>query len=241
MGLFSQRADRAWPKRSFDLVVAALLLILLSPFLVLCGVAVLLGGGPPILFRQERVGQCGRSFKIVKFRTMRSAPGADVTAAGDARVTAVGSILRWFKLDELPQLWNVLVGDMSMVGPRPELPRYVRGQMHAYRAILLLRPGVSDFASLIFRDEEEVLRRQLTQPAFYERVLLPRKLALARLYKQRRSLCVDLQLVVATACAIFLGSRSTRLLLGVRLYNKARGGIVEPVVHESEGGRMTAQ
>jgi len=178
---FSRRSISSWSKRCFDILVAAVLLPVLAPVMLVCAMAVLFGSGLPILFRQVRVGQHGRVFWIVKFRTMRAAPGADVTADGDPRVTRVGRVLRRFKLDELPQLWNVLIGEMSFVGPRPELPGYVRLHQRMYGRILDLRPGVTDWASVAYRDEEDVLLAHAREPRFYETVMLPRKLALARL------------------------------------------------------------
>src|SRR5439155_1537386 len=217
--------DGGWSKRSFDIVFAVVLSLLLAPVMVVCAGAVLLGDGFPILFRQKRVGQHGRPFWIVKFRTMRPAPGAEVTAAGDPRVTRVGQVLRRFKLDELPQLWNVLVGEMSLVGPRPEVPRYVSERGRVYRAVLMLRPGITDFASLVFRDEEELLSRRATEPGFYQQALLPRKVALARLYARRRSLLLDVRLLFATVCTLLGLERWTRRLILVRLYEKGRRGI----------------
>ena len=182
MAPLGRRWIASWSKRWFDILVVSVLLIVLAPVMLLCAMAVLLGSGFPILFRQKRVGQYGRLFWIVKFRTMRSAPGAEVTATGDPRVNRVGRVLRRFKLDELPQLWNVLVGEMSLVGPRPELPSYVALHRRMYARILDLRPG----------HERE--------PRFYDVVLLPRKLALARLYRRRQSLWLDVRLIGATAC-----------------------------------------
>jgi len=182
--------------------------------MLLCAGAVLASDGFPILFRQKRVGQHGRPFWIVKFRTMRPAVGAAVTAAGDPRVTRVGQVLRRFKLDELPQLWSVLIGDMSLVGPRPEVPQYVALNERAYHTILNLRPGVTDWASLIFQDEEEVLRAHAGERGFYEALLLPRKLALARLYVRRRNGVLDLGLVGATVFSLMGLTSVTRRVLG---------------------------
>jgi len=208
--------------------------------MLVCAGAVLFGDGLPIVFRQKRVGQRGRPFWILKFRTMRSTPGAEVTAARDPRVTRVGQLLRRSKLDELPQLWNVLVGEMSLVGPRPEIPRYVSDQGRAYRAVLRLRPGITDFASLVFRDEEELLSRRAAEPGFYQEALLPRKIAFARLYARRRSLLLDVRLLLATTCTLLGLERWTRRLIGMRLYEKGRSGI-EPNGHPPGVGRITAQ
>ncbi|HUF35642.1 MAG TPA: sugar transferase [Gemmatimonadales bacterium] len=211
----------AWGKRGADLILAGSLLLLLSPLIACCALAVRLAEGAPVLFRQERVGRGGREFAILKFRTMRRAPGPEITTAGDARITPLGRRLRRPKLDELPQLWNVLRGDMSLVGPRPEVPKYVRAEPRAFRAVTRVRPGMVDWASLIFRDEEAVLAAH-PAPGFYERVLLPRKLALARLYVRRTGPLLDLSLLAATLAAM-LGARSlARTLVGSGLYDRAR-------------------
>ncbi len=190
--------------------------------MLFCSTAIWIGDGRPLLFHQERVGQFARSFRIVKFRTMRAGIGPNVTVAGDARVTRVGRVLRRFKLDELPQLWNVLVGEMSLVGPRPELAVYVAMHQRAYRAVRDLRPGITDWASLIFLNEEELLRTHKMAPGFYEAVLLPRKLALARLYRRRRCGLLDVCLVVATACAAIGLARVSDAIVGRELVTRAR-------------------
>jgi lipopolysaccharide/colanic/teichoic acid biosynthesis glycosyltransferase len=195
-----------WPesrwKRAADALVAVIGGILISPVLATCALAVRLGDGPGILFRQVRIGRAGRPFTILKFRTMRTGTtGPLITASGDSRVTRVGHTLRRFKLDELPQLWNVVRGDMSLVGPRPELPVYVARQAEVFRRLGGMRPGITDWASLTFRDEEALMARHAAQPEFYTTVLLPRKLLLARLYRRHASPCLDLRLVLATIFA----------------------------------------
>lgn len=210
-------------KRLTDIAVSAFLLLVLTP--VLAGVAGLirLVDGPPVLFRQERVGRGGRPFHIVKFRTMRALPGAQVTVAGDPRITRLGALFRRTKLDELPQLWNVLLGQMSLVGPRPEVPLYVATAARAFRAIARLRPGITDWASLAFHDEERLLALAGTED-FYPRALLPRKLALARLYQRRRGWWLDLRLLAATACLVTGWRRGANGLAGPRLLVRARRG-----------------
>ena len=212
----------AWGKRGADLLASAALLLLTSPLLALSAGAVLLSDGAPILFRQERVGRGGRRFRILKLRTMRAAPGPEVTSAGDPRVTGVGRRLRGTKLDELPQLWNVLRGDMSLVGPRPEVLRYVTREPHAFREVTRLRPGMVDWASLVFRDEEAVLAAHAADPDFYARVLLPRKLALARLYLRHAGPGLDLRLLLATLATVLGAGGLARMLVGGRLWDKAR-------------------
>ena len=219
------RRAGGWLKRSFDVVTSLVLLVLLSPLLLLCGAAVWVADGWPVLFRHERVRRYGRRFHIVKFRTMDHTGGGDLTVAGDPRVTPTGRLLRRHKLDELPQLWNVLVGEMSFVGPRPEVARYVAMYARPYRTIHQLRPGITDFASLAFRDEEQLLYAHTADAGFYERVLLPRKLALARLYRRRYSWWLDARLMLATICtAPGLDSVAT-LLMGPVLARRARAGL----------------
>jgi len=188
-------------KRSFDVVVAALGLVAVSPVLLLLAAAVKLADGGPVFFCQERVGQGGRLFRIWKFRTMvvnAERLGLGVTRDGDARVTPVGRWLRKSKLDELPQLWNVLVGEMSFVGPRPELPRYVARYTESQRAVLQLKPGITDLATLAFRDEEELLARAADVETCYVGFCLPRKIELNLEYARRASLGRDVQIILRT-------------------------------------------
>jgi lipopolysaccharide/colanic/teichoic acid biosynthesis glycosyltransferase len=212
-------------KRLTDVVVATVALVGLAPILLLCGLAVRLLNGPPVLYRQERMGRGGRPFRIAKFRSMRVATGGLVTVAGDARITRLGRILRRWKLDELPQLWNVLVGEMSLVGPRPEVPQYVARYPRSFRALAALRPGITDWSSLIFRDEEQLLTQHATAPAFYEQVLLPRKLALGRLYHRCRSGLVDARILLATLVTLTGPAVLGRVLAGRHLVRRARCGI----------------
>jgi lipopolysaccharide/colanic/teichoic acid biosynthesis glycosyltransferase len=217
-----------WIKRTGDLAGATVLLAAFSPVLLASAAAVLAGDGRPVFFRQQRVGKRGRPFWIVKLRTMRNAvPGNAplVTAAGDKRITRVGRALRKTKLDELPQLWNVLRGDMSLVGPRPEVPLYVDRFPREFAPVLDLRPGLTDLASVIFRDEEGVLREHADEPDYYERVLLPRKIALARLYRRHWSVKLDIVVAMATACLILGSDRLASSVIGRATVARARRGI----------------
>jgi lipopolysaccharide/colanic/teichoic acid biosynthesis glycosyltransferase len=189
------------PKRLFDILVSALALILASPILLIAAIAVKLSSPGPILFRQKRVGRNFQPFWIYKFRTMVvDAPqrGAQITAGADPRITRVGRLLRKTKLDELPQLWNVLRGDMSFVGPRPEVPRYVEMFADDYMEILSVRPGITDPASLKFRDESEILGQATDPEAEYVQRILPEKIALAKQYIARSSLAYDVRLLCET-------------------------------------------
>lgn len=186
-------------KRALDVVLAGAGLLLLSPLLATVALAVGLSSPGPVLFRQERLGRGGRTFRILKFRSMRQgAAGPSVTAGGDGRVTRLGRLLRRSKVDELPQLWNVLVGDMSLVGPRPEVRRYADHFPADYRRILEVRPGITDLAAVEYRDEEALLAGAPDPEAVYLQVVLPAKIRLYHRYLAERSLRTDLRLILRT-------------------------------------------
>jgi lipopolysaccharide/colanic/teichoic acid biosynthesis glycosyltransferase len=182
-------------------VCAAGGLLLLSPLFAVLALLILVRDGRPVLFSQMRVGRHGVQFRIWKFRTMRAgSSGSAVTAAGDARITEIGARLRKFKLDELPQLFNVLRGDMSLVGPRPEAPEYVDGRSQIWQAVLQARPGITDLAALIYRDEESLLRASGDADRFYREGVLPAKLWLNLAYMRTRSFRKDMRLIWLTIC-----------------------------------------
>lgn len=189
-------------KRLFDLVLAASALLVLSPLLLAAGVAVRLDSTGPALFRQIRMGRGGRPFRILKFRTMTIAQAAEapsVTVADDPRVTRVGAFLRRSKLDELPQLVNVLRGDMSLVGPRPEVPRYVALYPPQLRDLILsVRPGITDDASIEFRNESDLLASAADPEKRYLEEILPRKLEIYARYARERSFGGDLRILLRT-------------------------------------------
>jgi lipopolysaccharide/colanic/teichoic acid biosynthesis glycosyltransferase len=189
-------------KRRFDLLVAALGLVLLAPILIFIALWIRLDSPGPALFRQQRVGRYGRLFRIHKFRTMIiDAPslGPPLTAANDARITRAGRFLRRHKLDELPQLFDVLAGNMSVVGPRPEVPQYVALYPPATRALVLsIRPGLTDEAAIRFHDESRLLAAGADPQAVYVNDILPRKLALYEEYVRNRSLGGDLTIIWRT-------------------------------------------
>jgi len=193
-------------KRAFDILSSAAGLALLSPLLVAIAVAVRLDSPGPVLYRGRRMGRYGREFYIWKFRTMvtgadRAGPG--ITVADDSRVTRVGRLLRRTKLDELPQLVNVLRGEMSIVGPRPEDPRYVALYTPEQRAqILSIRPGLTSPASVRFRDEEAALSGADWETAYVQQIM-PAKLALDLEYVQNASLLRDVGLIVRTVAALW--------------------------------------
>ena len=190
-------------KRLIDIVASALGLLLLAPLLLLVAVAIYLGSGRPILYSQDRVGRAFRRFRIWKFRSMRPHPeGSPITISGDKRVTRIGRLLRATKLDELPQLWNVLRGDMSLVGPRPELPEYVDLYRERYEKILTVRPGITDLASVLFRSEEDTLASSPDPLADYVNRVLPAKLELAEEYVRMQSLLLDFSILGRTMLAV---------------------------------------
>lgn len=192
-------------KRIMDVLGAALGLLVLSPVLVACAVAVKLSSPGPVFFRQERVGLHGRLFRIRKFRTMRVTDGSglQVTAAGDARITPVGSLLRRSKLDEMPQLIDVLAGNMSLVGPRPEVPRYMaQYPQQARERILSVRPGITDNAAIAFRDEERMLAASSDVERTYVEQIMPIKQRFYLDYVQHQSVAGDLAIIARTVWAI---------------------------------------
>lgn len=193
-------------KRLFDLVGAAVALLLLSPLLLAAALAVKLDSPGPVFFRQQRVGRGGVPFRIHKFRTMREgAPGLQITVGYDPRITRVGRWLRRTRVDELPQFIDVLQGTMSLVGPRPEVPRYVEFYPPELRErVLSVRPGITDPVSLAYADESELLARAADPEREYVEVLLPRKLQAAAAYAERATLWTDLG-VLLRSVGVLLG------------------------------------
>lgn len=188
-------------KRLFDITVAAAGLLVLSPLLAMVALLVRLTSRGPVFFRQERIGRGFRPFRIYKFRSMvKDAPklGSAVTFGADPRITGVGRFLRATKIDELPQLINVLAGDMSFVGPRPEVPKYVEMFRADYAEILRVRPGITDPASIKFRHEAELLGRAADPERAYVEQILPEKIRLAKEYAQSSSLWLDLMIILKT-------------------------------------------
>jgi lipopolysaccharide/colanic/teichoic acid biosynthesis glycosyltransferase len=187
-------------KRAFDLVVALLGLVLLSPLMAIAALLVKLDSNGPIFFRQERMGKRFRPFFIYKFRTMvQDAPqmGSLITCGDDPRITRIGRFLRKTKIDEVPQLINILKGEMSLVGPRPEIRQYVELFRQDYQEILKVRPGITDLASLKYRDEAALLGNENAADVYVTRIL-PDKIKLAKEYIKNSSLFFDLTLIVQT-------------------------------------------
>ena len=195
-------------KRLFDIVCAGLGLLVLAPMGLLIAILIKLSDGSPVFYRQTRIGQFGKPFRIWKFRSMvvnADKIGVSVTKDQDPRITRIGRFLRKTKLDELPQLWNVLVGEMSFVGPRPEVPRYVERYTPEQREILNYKPGITDVASLLFRNEEALLRGTADVESFYLKYCVPKKIELNRQHAQRASLLQDIWVILQTLCPYWLG------------------------------------
>lgn len=197
----------AMAKRLFDLLVAGAGLVLLLPVFVLIALAIRVDSPGPVFYRQQRVGRGGVPFRIHKFRTMVHDPqesGPQITAGGDPRITRVGAVLRRSKLDELAQLIDIVQGTMSLVGPRPEVPRYVALYPRQLRdKVLSVRPGITDIASIEFRDENDLLANAADPEHEYVHVVMPRKLALAARYVDQASFATDLRLIGRTLAVVW--------------------------------------
>ena len=195
-------------KRAFDLVCSAIGLIVLAPLLAVVAVLIVSDSPGPVFFRQKRVGRHGKLFRIHKFRTMRHEPlqnGLSITVGADPRVTRIGAVLRRYKLDELPQLIDVLRGSMSLVGPRPEVPEYVALYPERDREIVLsVRPGITDRASLEFSDESALLAGASDPQRVYVQEILPTKLRYYRDYVATRTFAGDLDIILKTLFKVFL-------------------------------------
>ena len=204
-GVRIQRPSRgtAAVKRVFDVACSLLGLILLSPLFLLAALAVGLTSPGGVLFRQERMGKDEVPFRILKFRTMYvNHGGLRITTSNDSRITPVGKFLRKSKLDELPQLLNVLRGDMSLVGPRPEVPEYTALYTEEQRRIFLVRPGITDPASILFRNENDLLTDSDDPNRLYTEEILPRKVELGLEYINNMSLMYDIKLIFQTLLAV---------------------------------------
>lgn len=196
-------------KRAFDIAVSMAILLLASPLLLIIVVAIWVDSGRPILFSQERIGKDFRRFRLWKFRTMIAVNnGPRLTVKGDSRITRVGRWIRRSKLDELPQFVNVLAGHMSIVGPRPEVQEYVMLCEQRFRKVLVNRPGITDLASIEFRDEEDLLAQSSDPMKTYREEILPAKLDLAETYLRTRNGLMDFRIILQTIAAILVPRRS---------------------------------
>ena len=194
-------------KRAFDVFFSAGALVVLSPLLIVVALWVRFDSAGPVFFRQRRVGMSGREFDIFKFRTMAadvSASGPQITVGTDARITRSGALLRQYKIDEFPQFINVLLGDMSVVGPRPEVARYVSMYPRATRDLVLsVRPGITDLASIEYRDESALLGRSGDPERTYVDEVMPAKLAYCERYVRERTFAGDLDIIRRSFMASF--------------------------------------
>ena len=192
-------------KRLFDMAASGIGLLLLAPLLLVLAAWIKCDSAGPVFFLQERVGLCGKLFRIIKFRSMRQHhAGPQITVGADVRITRSGRFIRAYKLDELPQLINVLLGDMSLVGPRPEVPRYVALYPADVREeVLSVRPGMTDLASVQYRSESDLLAASSDPELTYTTVILPAKLALYQQYVRQRSLWLDVRIICVTFGILF--------------------------------------
>ncbi len=191
-------------KRGFDIVASGAGLLVLFPLMMFLAILVRLDSPGPSLFRQARVGKSFRQFQLLKFRTMTyGKPGAIITYGKDQRITRVGAFLRRSKLDELPQLWNVFCGEMSFVGPRPELPAFVERFREEYREILTVRPGITDPASIRHRSEAEILGSIEDPISYYTEVILPEKIEISKRYLGSANFGKDIRVILETIAVLF--------------------------------------
>lgn len=197
-------------KRFIDVVIAAMLLFFTAPLMMMASICIIFANDGPILFRQVRVGRFGCNFEILKFRTMSIAGQSDgITVGKDPRVTRAGHILRRSKIDELPQLFNVLKGDMSLVGPRPEIPEYYGLYPVADREIISsIRPGITDRASIIYRNEAELLAEHSDPDRYYRDVILPHKISIGTEYARTKSIRGDFKILLDTIRAVLAGGNA---------------------------------
>ncbi len=203
---YLQMAVPRGAKRCFDLALALPGVIALAPLFALLMVFIKLDSRGPSLFRQVRVGRHGRTFRIFKFRTMvadAESRGAQITVGADQRITRVGAFLRRTKLDELPQLLNVVKGEMTLVGPRPEVPRYVAQYGESEKPLLALTPGITSLASLQFRHESELLAAQADPETFYLTQVMPEKVRIDLAYARRATVMSDLAVIAKTLACLF--------------------------------------
>ena len=187
-------------KRTFDFCSSLIGLIVLFPILILISFAIKIGSKGPVLFSQKRVGKDGKLFTLIKFRSMtvQQESNSTATARGDIRITKIGSFLRKYKLDELPELWNVIKGEMSLVGPRPDVPGYADRLKGKDREILKLRPGITGTASLKYANEEEILASQEDPQKYNDEVIFPDKVKVNLEYYENQSLWLDIKIIFAT-------------------------------------------
>ena len=187
-------------KRMFDIILSLFGLMILLPFMLIIAIFIKLDSKGPVFFKQIRVTKGGREFKIFKYRTMKvgSDKYSQITVGKDNRITGIGSFLRKYKLDEIPQLINVLIGDMSLVGPRPEVPKYVALYTDEQKEILKVRAGITDYASIEFSDENDLLASEKDPEKAYVEKIMPKKIELNKKYLSEISVLTDIKIILLT-------------------------------------------
>lgn len=206
--VLARRKPQLIAKRSMDIVLSACALAILWPLLLLIALAIWIDDPGPVFYRQVRVGRNGKTFRIFKFRSMvmdADKKGLAITVGRDSRITRVGAVLRKTKLDELAQLLNVFLGQMSFVGPRPEVPKYVELYTPYQRQVLLVRPGITDYASIAYRNENDLLAGAPNPEAMYIEQIMPDKIELNMKYLREISPLADIRLILKTIVAVIKG------------------------------------
>lgn len=206
--VLARRKPQLIAKRAMDIVLSACALAVLWPLLLLIALAILIDDPGPVFYRQVRVGRNGKTFRIFKFRSMvmdADKKGLAITVGRDSRITRVGAVLRKTKLDELAQLLNVFLGQMSFVGPRPEVPKYVELYTPYQRQVLLVRPGITDYASIAYRNENDLLAGAPNPEAMYIEQIMPDKIELNMKYLREISPLADIRLILKTIVAVIKG------------------------------------
>ena len=206
--VLARRKPQLIAKRVMDIVLSACALAILWPLLLLIALAIWIDDPGPVFYRQVRVGRNGKTFRIFKFRSMvmdADKKGLAITVGRDSRITRVGAVLRKTKLDELAQLLNVLLGQMSFVGPRPEVPKYVELYTPYQRQVLLVRPGITDYASIAYRNENDLLAGAPNPEAMYIEQIMPDKIELNMKYLREISPLADIRLILKTIVAVIKG------------------------------------
>ena len=206
--VLKRRRGRLALKRAMDIAISGAALCVLWPVLLLIALAIVIDDPGPVFYRQVRVGRGGKEFRIFKFRTMvvdADRKGLQITVGRDSRITRMGALLRKSKLDELAQLLNVFLGQMSFVGPRPEVPRYVAMYTPYQRQVLLVRPGITDYASIAYRNENDLLAGAEDPERMYIDVIMPDKIELNMKYLREISPLADIRLILSTIAAVIRG------------------------------------
>lgn len=206
--VLARRKPQLIAKRAMDIVLSACALAVLWPLLLLIALAIWIDDPGPVFYRQVRVGRNGKTFRIFKFRSMvmdADKKGLAITVGRDSRITRVGTVLRKTKLDELAQLLNVILGQMSFVGPRPEVPKYVELYTPYQRQVLLVRPGITDYASIAYRNENDLLAGAPNPEAMYIEQIMPDKIELNMKYLREISPLADIRLILKTIVAVIKG------------------------------------